>query len=829
MPDVEPLTLPSREGLTSQQDQADLQAVCSGRRRTCALLNSPSPCVSSAICHIQDMRRLIENWFQKPRKYQPEMDPEKTAYSKTLRFQLRDSDSDSTDLYVEGIAISAREGYQRSPLQKKINDVLSEVVHLVERLEADRQYAEEALQKEKRRRKTLESKVDSISLWKLMEHPSIVQKEHEACSRDITELKWLLKLENQKVDQVQKKLSQAEMLNRKLQEDVDFARNQIPIVRENLDRQNDALHQIDTAQAQADDIYLKTKSELLQAQMELRGTKAEAKKEKTSLDHKLREIERQLSEKLQNFNQLKMVEKSLRGEIKDTEEAITLTENKCTHIIQRMPEIVEFDKIEEEKILQLSLEIEKEMQNNRKLKEKLASMQEEMDRKKPTWEAEVSFTEAQLQSKHEAFAALCKENEENEQKVEDYKMKICESEKAVKQMREERKQMLQRITDNDEQWEKAKEEVTQVVAQHSVIQAKLEEQEQLTFMEEQTARTNIDSLRKDLTTHMTALEVLKAQSANVNGELKKQQESSELINRQLQKEFDESSGATQALDTKIKRMKELTENLEKIQCEKKKTLVSLKKDNKLKWDQLKAARDLHCATLQRIDDILARNTLLMNESEEYEKASDEIEKNVETLPEVIAELEKDFHVLEFKNKSAAHIMSALQSDINNCQQRTQRFIRTRTAHLKARKELMEDTKEALKAAHIENKQLASNYEVLKKIVLEAKEESGSALSEKHQAQNKCSYYTELSLLQKRMHKVLVKYLEQRSLRSLAELDQCQALSQQTTQKIKTAQGKLSEELRLISAFLQSLRDDSASIKIAGNNKLTSPDAAGVNE
>ncbi|KAM4557111.1 coiled-coil domain-containing protein 178 isoform 2-T2 [Fundulus diaphanus] len=828
MPDVEPLTLPSREGLTSQQDQADLQAVCSGRRRTCALLNSPSPCVSSAICHIQDMRRLIENWFQKPRKYQPEMDPEKTAYSKTLRFQLRDSDSDSTDLYVEGIAISAR-GYQRSPLQKKINDVLSEVVHLVERLEADRQYAEEALQKEKRRRKTLESKVDSISLWKLMEHPSIVQKEHEACSRDITELKWLLKLENQKVDQVQKKLSQAEMLNRKLQEDVDFARNQIPIVRENLDRQNDALHQIDTAQAQADDIYLKTKSELLQAQMELRGTKAEAKKEKTSLDHKLREIERQLSEKLQNFNQLKMVEKSLRGEIKDTEEAITLTENKCTHIIQRMPEIVEFDKIEEEKILQLSLEIEKEMQNNRKLKEKLASMQEEMDRKKPTWEAEVSFTEAQLQSKHEAFAALCKENEENEQKVEDYKMKICESEKAVKQMREERKQMLQRITDNDEQWEKAKEEVTQVVAQHSVIQAKLEEQEQLTFMEEQTARTNIDSLRKDLTTHMTALEVLKAQSANVNGELKKQQESSELINRQLQKEFDESSGATQALDTKIKRMKELTENLEKIQCEKKKTLVSLKKDNKLKWDQLKAARDLHCATLQRIDDILARNTLLMNESEEYEKASDEIEKNVETLPEVIAELEKDFHVLEFKNKSAAHIMSALQSDINNCQQRTQRFIRTRTAHLKARKELMEDTKEALKAAHIENKQLASNYEVLKKIVLEAKEESGSALSEKHQAQNKCSYYTELSLLQKRMHKVLVKYLEQRSLRSLAELDQCQALSQQTTQKIKTAQGKLSEELRLISAFLQSLRDDSASIKIAGNNKLTSPDAAGVNE
>lgn len=117
------------------------------------------------------------------------------------------------------------------------------------------------------------------------------------------------------------------------------------------------------------------------------------------------------------------------------------------------------------------------------------------------------------------------------------------SAKAVKQMREERKQMLQKIIDNDEQWEKAKEEVTQVVAQHSVAQTKLEEQEQLTFMEEQRARVSdnictcamytawvivckengfqcpfyalqkeIEKLRKDLTGQMTALELLKVNS-----------------------------------------------------------------------------------------------------------------------------------------------------------------------------------------------------------------------------------------------------------------------------------------------------------------------------
>lgn len=49
-------------------------------------------------------------------------------------------------------------------------------MYLIERLEADRQYAEEALHKEKKRKEFLESQVDSISLWKRQEHSSVVQK-----------------------------------------------------------------------------------------------------------------------------------------------------------------------------------------------------------------------------------------------------------------------------------------------------------------------------------------------------------------------------------------------------------------------------------------------------------------------------------------------------------------------------------------------------------------------------------------------------------------------------------------------------------------------------
>ncbi|XP_034744642.1 coiled-coil domain-containing protein 178 isoform X1 [Etheostoma cragini] len=790
MPDVEPLRFPSREGRPSQQDQADLQAVCSGRRRTCALLNSPLPCVNNAVYHIQELKMTVENWCQQPGKYQPLINQDKHQYSKTLRYQPRDSDTESlmsTELFVEGIAIIASESCPLSPLLKKINEVLGEVLYLIERLEADRQYAEEALHKEKRRKRFLENKVDSISLWKQQEHSFVVQKEHEACIRDITELKWQLKLEREKLDLAQEKLSHTKVLNQTLHEDINFAKKQIPIVNENLALQRGIINQINIAQAEADEVYSKTKSDLIMVRNEFKTIELDSKNEKISLDYALLAANNLLANRLEELNQLEKIGEGIFAEIKDAEKTVALTEERCAAETQRIPEVIELEKTEKARILQLKLQFEEEMEKNKRLKEKLIAQQEDIEKTRLEGEAEVSCVEEQLQSKRNAYAALRKENMEYEQNVEDYKIQISESKKAVKQMHEERKQMLQKIIDNDEQWEKAKEEVTQVVARHSVTQTKLEEQEQLTFMEEQRARKEIETLRKDLTGQTTALELLKGQCANKTEELFRQQRSSELTNQKLQKEFEDASTATKELETKIQKIKKLTEDLEKIQREHGNTLVNFEKEKKLKCDQLKAAKDLHTATVKRYDNTLARISGLTKKSEECRVASDKMEKTVESMPEAIAELQSVFDVVEFKNKSAALIMSTLQSDINNFKLRTERSMLTHTAHVTAKKKEMEDTKEALKISLKENKQLASDYEELKKILLEAKQEAVSALSEKNHTYESFHYYTQLSLLQKRMHKALVKYFKQRSVYSQAELDRCQALSHETDQKIKTAQ------------------------------------------
>lgn len=60
-------------------------------------------------------------------------------------------------------------------LRKEAMDILIDVAYLIDRLEADRQEAKEALLKEKRTRETLMKKMDSLTLWRIHEFPVVVQ------------------------------------------------------------------------------------------------------------------------------------------------------------------------------------------------------------------------------------------------------------------------------------------------------------------------------------------------------------------------------------------------------------------------------------------------------------------------------------------------------------------------------------------------------------------------------------------------------------------------------------------------------------------------------
>ncbi|KAM9791191.1 uncharacterized protein ccdc178 isoform 1-T1 [Syngnathus typhle] len=109
----------------------------------------------------------------------------------------------------------------------------------------------------------------------------------------------------------------------------------------------------------------------------------------------------------------------------------------------------------------------------------------------------------------------------------DLNIQISKSKTAVRQMCEEKQQMLQKVAAIDEQREIARRQVTRIAAQHRVAWAALKRRRrQLTFTEEQRVRGEMETLQNELTGQV--MEGLKC--VNINEELQQYQTSSNLIN-----------------------------------------------------------------------------------------------------------------------------------------------------------------------------------------------------------------------------------------------------------------------------------------------------------
>ena len=74
--------------------------------------------------------------------------------------------------------------------------------------------------------------------------------EHEACIRDICELKWHLRQKKETLDQVKDKVAHTQVLHRRLNEDIDFVKKHGPLVKEKLELEDDFMSKIKAAQVE---------------------------------------------------------------------------------------------------------------------------------------------------------------------------------------------------------------------------------------------------------------------------------------------------------------------------------------------------------------------------------------------------------------------------------------------------------------------------------------------------------------------------------------------------------------------------------------------------
>ncbi|XP_051738645.1 coiled-coil domain-containing protein 178 isoform X2 [Ctenopharyngodon idella] len=871
MPDIKLLKFPSSEE-AFLQEPGELKTVCSSRRRSCALVNTPTPCVNKAVCHIQELQTKLEKWGQQGDNAQHETAHENnhSIIWKCVSTEGKNAVG-STELHIEGMGFCVQESGVLTSLWMGATDVLMEVMSLVERLDLDRREAEKALQEEKEKAKKLLERLESLCLWKQNEFPIAMQKEREACSTDIAELTWQLKMRRDQLPQVRDRLTHTEVLNRRLKEDIDFMRKHGPLVHERLQLESEIMKQIQTAQSETNETFSNISYKLKSLQDEFKKEEFRADIENEEMNKEMETIRNQLSGKLSELCQLQSQCEVFHRKIKESVEKLTLRDGQIKALVKETHQFERQETDVNDEVRTLKAEIDDKEEILMLKKEEIMQLQNQIQTSKLEGDEKVSELDAISSQKRRELSTLRDKNQELTLEMEDFKRmtyqrigilhwtssanpnpvpklfsvpKIpyptyfgIQNEQAVKQLLMDHEHILLKISASEKQWKPLKDELERVSAEHSDTKAKLDQLERQTFLEELRNRKQVDNMKTLIMTEMTTLDILKGNMDAEADEYNREKADCERVKDELQKKYEGTFSTTSQLETEVERLRQIytekSETIEKLEAKLNDLQTaqrSLSDDfegrKKHHQECLNSVKERLSVVLLRYEEITNRIKELDLKSKELKQESDVMEQTVSTMPDVIEELQCLSNTLSFKHGTATVVMGNVQRDIASCEQRKSQHAQIHSALFTQRQAVMKDTEVNLQKALKDNLKLAQEYRKLQRALMIARQEAVCVFDRRNRAEAFVQDHKQLSLLQKRMHKAMLKYFKHRSVYSQAELARFQTLSNQNNQKMKALQEELSNAIQRLSEFLLSLTDDSTTSHVPQQANRPIADAGG---
>ncbi|XP_073797179.1 coiled-coil domain-containing protein 178 isoform X2 [Danio rerio] len=793
MPDIKLLKFSSSEA--AFLPEGEQQTVCSSRRRSCALVNTPTLCVNKVVFHIQELQSKLDNWGQQGDNAQHE-----TAHENSHRIIWKCVSTEggnaetSTDLCVEGMGLNARE----SGMWTDTADVLMDVMSLVERLEQDRRDAEKAILEEKEKAKKLLEKLNSLCVWKQNEFPVEMKKEREACSTDLAELTLQLKMSRDQLPQVRDRLTLAEVLNPRLKEEIDFMRKHGPLAHHRLQLEREIIQQIQTALAEAYETFSDISEKLQSLYQELKAEEMNADIEKEHMNKEMEIIRNHISDKQSELQQLQSQCETFHMEMKEIVEKITLKDEQIKPLVKEMRQFERQDRDVNDQVGTLKAQMADKEEMLKLKNNEVMQLQKQIQAYKLESNEKMSELDAVLSQKRFDLSALRDQNKELEFKIEDYKRKTYQSKQAVRKLAMDHEHIKLKISLSEKQWKPVKEELQQVSNEHSDTKAELERLERQTFLEELRNRKEIDKMKSLVSTEKAAFDFIKGNLDVEAAEYIREQNNCKRVKDELQKNHNDAFIATAELVTELEKLTQiLTEKSETIENLKVK-LSDLQAANKNLSDYFEERKKHHQESLdsakERLTLLLLRydeNSNRMKEidlkSKDLKQESEMMEQTISTMPDIIEDLQALSNTMMSKHGTAAEVMGNLHRDMASCEQRKSDHAQIHLALFTQRQAVMKDTEANLRKALKDNLKLAQEYQELQRALMMSRQDVLCVFDGRNRAEASILDHKQLSLLQKRMHKAMLKYFKHRSVYSQAELARFQTLSNQNNQKMKALQ------------------------------------------
>ncbi|XP_057179371.1 coiled-coil domain-containing protein 178 isoform X1 [Triplophysa rosa] len=701
MPDIKLLKLPSSEGAFLQDGNVSAQTVCSSRRRSCALVNTPTPCVRKAVCHIQELRTKLEGQKGGNAQHETENENNHSNIWKCVPSSDGRDEDVTAELCIEGLGFCAEGSELLTPRWKETVDVLAEVMCLMERLELDRRDAEKALLEEKEKAKKLVQKQDSLAHWEQQEFPIAMEKERDACCPDIAELTWRLKTRRDQQPQVRDRLTRAEMLNRRLNEDIDFMREHGPLVEERLRTEEEIMKHIRTTESQTRETLTNVSQELKDFQLEFKEEQIRADTEKHNTNKDIQTLKNHLSDKLSELHQLQSQCEIFHRSIKKSQEKVTLRDSQIKAVLQEIRQFERQRANRNDAVMTLKERIEDKEEIFTTTNKQLLQLQTQIQTTKGEGDEKVSGSNALLSQKRRDLLALRAENEERTLEIEDYKKKIRQSEHAATRLQKDRKRLMLKINLNEEQRKEAEDELERVSDDHACTKNELGHLERLTYLEELGNRKQIEVMRIQIADEMKTFDILKGDIATAAAELSREQTQCERAKIELQKKFEDASSTTAQLEAKVEKLRQnYTEKSQTIESLKAK-LCDVHAAHEHLSDEFEKKKGEHQTCLKSVKDVSGcldltsekmsnRIKELRLKSEGLRKASDMMEKTASAMPDIIEELKSLLDTAAFKHGTATVVLGHLRKDVTSCEERKCRRVQVHSVLFAQRRAVMKD-------------------------------------------------------------------------------------------------------------------------------------------
>ncbi|XP_018410798.1 PREDICTED: coiled-coil domain-containing protein 178-like [Nanorana parkeri] len=441
-------------------------------------------------------------------------------------------------------------------LQLDTEAVISEVIKLIWRLEADRQEAEEALKLEQKRKQGLLGQIDVLSLWKLHNLPEAVQKEYDACTQDFSELRWHISRKKQELETAQVKAAKTQAVNTRLQEEIVFIEKHRPLLDEKLNHEGDDMAKIRQAQAEATQLLNEAEIKLNAATLSFEKVTAEANEERSVMAVQVSEVKRTLQVCRDNLSHSETIWAKCSSDLMDTDRKIEEDKKLYSELIAEKQQLTESEISWSQQVNDLKYQLDDQEKKIKHLTNVYDRLSQEAKEMESDIQCQLSQSEQLLHTKLHSFRDLEYENKTLTLENEDLSIKISNSYKTRGKVEADIKRMQKSHLKNEEQTTKVSKELSQLSVTHSASKSKLAELEDQSTREERRLKNLADSLRKQIIEEVRVSQNTQARINALMADRHQREKENKKMKEELMRMVEEIEWPVADLESEIRKLTE---------------------------------------------------------------------------------------------------------------------------------------------------------------------------------------------------------------------------------------------------------------------------------